>query len=83
MQPNVAATFDSRGLTYLKLGQWELAIADYNLALRLDPKLASALYGRGFAKAKSGDPAGGDADIAAAKTSTQKIADDFARYGLR
>ena len=69
LEPNVAAAFDSRGLTYLKLGQWELAIADFNSALRLDPKLASSLYGRGFAKLKKGDLAGGNADIAAAKTS--------------
>ena len=34
---------------------------------RLDSKLPSALYGRGFAKLKTGDRAGGNADITAAK----------------
>ena len=82
LEPNVAATFDSRGLTYLKLGQWELAIADFNSALRLDSKLPSALYGRGFAKLKRGNLAGGHADIAAAKTIEQNIVEEFARYGL-
>ena len=78
----VAATFDSRGLTYLKMGQWKLAIADYNSALRLDPKLASSRYGRGFARLQSGDAAGGRVDIAAARAAVHDIAEEFARYGL-
>ncbi len=82
-EPNAAAAFDSRGFTYLKLGQWEPAITDYNSALRLAPKLASSLYGRGFAKLKKGDPAGGNADIAAAKTVDKDIVGEFARYGLQ
>jgi tetratricopeptide (TPR) repeat protein len=83
LEPNgVAATFDSRGLTYLKIGQWKLAIADYNSALRLDPKLASARYGRGLAKLQSGDLAGSRADTAAAKAAVHDIAEEFARYGL-
>jgi len=81
LEPDVAAAFDSRGLTYLKLGQWALAITDYNAALRLDPKLPSALYGRGFAKLKMGDRAG-DADIAAAEAAERNITGKFARYGL-
>jgi hypothetical protein len=43
------------------------AIADYDAALKLNPKMAASLYGRGLAKQKNGDQAGGDADIAAAK----------------
>jgi tetratricopeptide (TPR) repeat protein len=82
LEPDVAAAFDSRGLTFLKLGQWASAITDYNAALRLDPKLPSALYGRGFARLKTGDRAGGDADIAAAEAVERNIAEKFARYGL-
>jgi tetratricopeptide (TPR) repeat protein len=78
-----AATFDSRGFIYLKLGQWAPAIADYNSALRMDPKLPSALYGRGFAKLKMGDQAGGKADVAAAQALRQNIEGEFARYGLQ
>jgi tetratricopeptide (TPR) repeat protein len=80
--PNDAATYDSRGLTYLKMGQFDLAIKDYSSALRVDPKLASALYGRGLAKLKKGDTAGGNADLAAAKTLKATIATDFSRYGI-
>ena len=78
-----AATYDSRGLIYLKMGQLGAAIDDYSSALRSDPKLASAFYGRGLAKLKTGDKAGGDADILAAKTIQANIGDDFARYGVR
>ena len=42
----VAPTLDSRGFTYLKMGEWDSAIDDYSSALQLDPRLASSLYGR-------------------------------------
>jgi len=77
-----AATYDSRGLIYLKMGQLGAAIDDYSSALRSDPKLASALYGRGLAKLKIGDKAGGDADISAAKTIHAQVDDDFRHYGV-
>jgi tetratricopeptide (TPR) repeat protein len=74
---------DSRGLTYLKMGQFDSAIEDYSSALRIEPKMASALYGRGLARLKKGDTAGGNADVAAAKQVEAKIADDFSQYGVR
>jgi tetratricopeptide (TPR) repeat protein len=83
LEPNVATTLDSRGLTYLKLGEWDLAIDDYSSALQLDPKLASSMYGRGFAKLKKGDVAGVDTDIGAAKEINANILGDFVRYGVQ
>jgi len=62
--------------------QWDLTITDYNTALRIEPKLPTALYGRGFAKLKKGDLAGGNADMAAAKTAEPDIAEEFSHYGL-
>jgi tetratricopeptide (TPR) repeat protein len=81
--PNNAATYDSRGLIYLKMGQPGAAIADYSSALRFDPKLASALYGRGLAKLKNGDIAGSKDDLSAARAMQARIDDDFTRYGVR
>ena len=78
-----AAAFDSRGVVYLKLNKFGMAISDFSSALRLDPKLASAQFGRGFAKRKKGDLAGGNADIAAAMSIDQNIAADFVQYGFR
>jgi tetratricopeptide (TPR) repeat protein len=80
---NKAATYDSLGLIRLKMDQPGAAIDDYSSALRIDPKLASALYGRGLARLRNGDQAGSDADISAAKTIAAGIGDDFARYGVR
>jgi tetratricopeptide (TPR) repeat protein len=80
--PN-AATYDSRGLIYLKMGQFDRAIDDYSSALKLDLKLASALYGRGLAKLKQGEQGSGETDIAAAKTIQPDIGDQFTGYGVR
>jgi tetratricopeptide (TPR) repeat protein len=52
---------DTRGFVYLKLGQTENAIKDYDAALKLNPKLAGSLYGRGLAKTRKGDRNGGTA----------------------
>jgi tetratricopeptide (TPR) repeat protein len=76
-----AATYDSRGLIYLKMGQFGAAIDDYNSALQFDPKLATALYGRGLAKLKQGNSITGETDIAKAKAIQPNIGDEFARYG--
>ena len=76
------AVLDTRGLVYLKMGEIDKAIADYDAALNGDPKLAGSLYGRGLAKRKRGDAAGADLDIAAAKALRPTIADEFAKYGV-
>ena len=73
---------DSRGFAYLRLSRLDDAVADYDEALRRNPKQAGSLYGRGLAKLKKGDAVGGDADIAAAKAIQGDIAEEFARYGV-
>jgi tetratricopeptide (TPR) repeat protein len=78
-----AAVLAARGLVHLKMDQLDAAIADYNSALQSEPRLASALYGRGLARRKKGDTVAGDADIAAAIAVEASIADEFARYGVR
>jgi tetratricopeptide (TPR) repeat protein len=80
---NVANTFENRGFIHLKRGEFDLAIADYEAGLRLDPpNKADFLYGRGLAKSKKGD-ASGTADIAAAKAIDPHIAENFAKYGVK
>lgn len=79
--PN-AATYDSRGLIYLKMGQFGAAIDNYGSALQLEPKLASALYGRGLAKLKQGDKVNGETDIETAKEIQANIGDEFTRYAV-
>ena len=45
----------------------EKAIADYNEALKINPKIAWSLYGRGLAELRKGMTVQAEADIAAAK----------------
>jgi len=66
----------------LKLGAFDRAIADYGAAVAKNPKDADSLYGRGMAKLKSGDRAGGEADIAAAKAIKPDIAEVYRGYGV-
>jgi tetratricopeptide (TPR) repeat protein len=79
LEPIEASYMDTRGFVYLQLGRFDEAIADYNVALKIDTKLAGSLYGRGLAKLKKGDTTGGNADIATAKAIKPDVAEDFAR----
>jgi hypothetical protein len=58
-------------------------IAGYDAVLKINPKYADSLYGRGVAKLKKGDNDGGNSDIASAKAIKPDLADDFIRYGVR
>jgi hypothetical protein len=60
-----------------------MAIADYDAALRIDPKHAASLFGRGIAKLRSGNVDAGNTDINAAKAIQSTIATEFAGYGIR
>jgi hypothetical protein len=83
LRPRFANAFDSRGLLKLKSGQPTDALHDYNASLQINGRQASSLYGRGIAKIRSGNAAGGRKDIAAAKAIDPKIAEEFAKYGIR
>jgi tetratricopeptide (TPR) repeat protein/predicted aspartyl protease len=80
--PKVAAFHDSRGLVYLRQGDYAKAIADYDEALALSPRVAWSLYGRGLAKQHLGQAAAGQADIAAATALFPKIAEEAASHGI-
>jgi len=77
-----ASIFENRGLVYVKREEFYPALTDYNASLEMNPKSAFALYGRGYVKLKKGD-ASGETDIAAAKAIQPKIAEDYAKYGLK
>jgi regulator of sirC expression with transglutaminase-like and TPR domain len=82
IRPDFVDSLDSRGFVKLKIGQPQRAIADYDAALQLSARKASSLYGRGIAKLRTGDTSG-RTDIADAKAIDSRIADEFARYGVR
>ena len=70
---------DYRDLT----GQFDKAVTDYDAALVRSPRQAGSLYGRGIAKLRLGNTAGGQADIAAAKAIEADVAEVYAHYGVR
>jgi tetratricopeptide (TPR) repeat protein/predicted aspartyl protease len=82
MRRDTAAFLDSRGLVYLRQGNYDKAIADYNAALHAQPKIAWSLYGRGLARQRKGNTAEAEADIAAATALEPKIADTARKYGI-
>lgn len=80
--PFKANTLDSRGFVYYRMGNYAAAITDYSAALAGNPRMSSSFYMRGLAKLKTGDAAGGNADIEAAKKLYPKTAEEYARYGV-
>jgi tetratricopeptide (TPR) repeat protein len=82
LRPDGAAALDSRGFVYFRMGRYDKAIADCDKALSGYPN-ANSLYVRGLAKRMRQDTAGGDADIAAAKTIEPNVAEQYAGYGVK
>jgi tetratricopeptide (TPR) repeat protein len=46
-QADLSAVYSTRGVAYQKRGEYDLALADFNQAIRLDPKNGMALRNRG------------------------------------
>jgi tetratricopeptide (TPR) repeat protein len=85
LSPNIPQILAYRGFVYLKLGQFDKTLADYDAAFSLTkiPDHADWLYGRGVTKLRKGDTTGGNADIARAKTIKADIAEEYAKYGIK
>lgn len=76
-----ANAWDSRGFALLRLNRPRSSIQSFNSALKLNPKLGSALYGRGLAKLLRHDP-GAARDITLAKRLEPGIEARFRSYGI-
>lgn len=77
-----AMALDRRGLVQLRLGDYGGSARDYDAALRIDPRRAGALYGRGIDETREGHAAMGAADLAAATALQSDIAVQFSRAGI-
>ena len=83
LRPNDPFAFDSRGFVYLKMGNFEKAIADYDQSILLGGERADSLYGRGIAKLKKGDADGGNKDIMVAMKKRPDVAEEYRGYGVQ
>lgn len=64
--PEFKLAFKSRGAAYLRLGNVQDALADFNRVLEIDPKSARAFHLRGLAHEKAGDYTEAIADLSKA-----------------
>ena len=76
-----ASSLDSRALVKYRLGDFEGAMADYNLALEKSPAMSGSLYMRGVIKHAMGDDSW-QLDITHALRMDGYRADQFAIYGI-
>lgn len=82
LESSRSVTWNSRGFILLRLGRYQEAIASYDNALKINPISGMPLYGRGVARMRMGDRAGGEADLAQGMHFYYRAAEDFARYGI-
>jgi tetratricopeptide (TPR) repeat protein len=66
----------------LRLGDFDKAISDYSAAIKLLPKNAWALYGRGLAEFKENNRSQGEADVAQAVALAPGVAEAYKKMGL-
>jgi tetratricopeptide (TPR) repeat protein len=77
-----AKVVDSRGLVFLRMGNYDKSIADYDASLKINAKNAWSLYGRGIDKLRKQKTSDGDADIAQAMAVWPRVVEEFKRRGI-
>ena len=82
LMPNNTDVRETRAFVYLKMGDAEIAIREFNASLEIKPDQALSLYGRGLAQVKAGRTREGAADKASALALDPAIARQFSGYGL-
>jgi tetratricopeptide (TPR) repeat protein len=82
LKPDTAAFLDSRGLVYLRQGNYERAITDYDASLKLRANAPWVLYCRGIAKQRKGPPGAGKTDMDTALAQQPGLAARAAKYGI-
>jgi tetratricopeptide (TPR) repeat protein len=81
--PGYSDVLGYRGFVRYRMGRFDKSIADYDDALKLNPKSALSLYSRGLAKIRAKKTAEGEADMARALKMEPAVADQFNRLGIK
>jgi tetratricopeptide (TPR) repeat protein len=78
----VAIAYNLRGLTYTEMGQYDLALKDYNAAIGMDKKFAEALSNRAIVYEMIGEKKKAFNDYNKAINLNEKFADAYYNRGL-
>lgn len=83
--PGIAqvGSLESRGLIYLRMGNWTEAMNSFAAAIDIEPMNALPVYGRGIARIRLDQREQGQADLAAAEEFYPGVALMFAGWGIR
>jgi tetratricopeptide (TPR) repeat protein len=81
LRPNHAATLDSRAYAYLRLGRLDEASRDYDAAIAAGDG-PMVRFGRAIVRARLGDRAGAEADLAEARRLSPTVDADATRVAL-
>jgi tetratricopeptide (TPR) repeat protein/predicted aspartyl protease len=77
-----AVILATRAFVRLRLGDYDKSVGDYDAALKINPQMPMALYGRGVAKIRKKQITEGEADIVNAEKIAPKIAEQFKTIGI-
>lgn len=77
-----ARVANSRGLVWLRMGNYDKSIADYDAAIKINPKDASSWYVRGIDELRVQRRGDGEADIAQAEALAPTVAEKHSRRGI-
>ena len=77
IDPKHARAYENRADVHFRQSRFKDALDGYNKVLQIDPSRVWSIYGRGMAKMKTGDEAGGKKDISAATAKDKDIEADF------
>jgi tetratricopeptide (TPR) repeat protein len=80
--PFYAKAAGSRGLVLLRMGEYDKSIADYDESLKINPRNAWSLYGRGIDELRKRKTLEGQADMAQATAVWADVAEEFSRRGI-
>jgi len=82
LDPSISEHIDSRAWVWLRMGQWQKALAEFDRGLALRKDEASSLYGRGIVRRHLGERAAGEADLAEARKIDPALEAHMAHEGL-
>ena len=82
-KPASAQAVSNRGLAYLRRGRLDSALADFETALKLQPRLFIARYGLALVELKKGLKEQGQNDLLAVQTARPELARRLAAAGLK